>query len=102
MQAYNQDLFTSWYRIANGEDPDPYSRILREFGARVVFAERKPWIKPFIKQAEADRRFLRVYDGPEAAVFVLLPDPMPFAHGLTNAGLQAFGSQKVRTCCIPN
>jgi hypothetical protein len=90
MQAFDPGLFEDWYRIANGRVEDPYARILLRFKARFVLAERKPWIEPFISQMVRDPKFMKVFDGPDAAIFVLAPDLLPAARSLVVAGVTLF------------
>jgi hypothetical protein len=82
MQAYDPELFRRWYRIATGQEPDSADLVLSRFGSRWVFAEKREWIRPFLDRAGRDPRFLLVYNGPDAAVFAVMPDPMPAARAV--------------------
>ena len=82
MQAYDPDLFRAWYRIATGQEADAADLVLSRFGSRWVFAEKRDWILPFIDRARKDYRFLLVYNGPDAAIFAVMPDALPAARAL--------------------
>ena len=82
MQAYDPELFRLWYRIATGQEQNSADLVLSRFGSRWVFAEKREWIQPFIDRARRDPRFLLVYDGPDAAVFAVMPDAMPAARAV--------------------
>ena len=82
MQAYDPELFRLWYRIATGQEQNSADLVLSRFGSRWVFAEKREWIQPFIDRARRDPRFLLVYNGPDAAVFAVMPDAMPAARAV--------------------
>ncbi|MBW1872100.1 MAG: hypothetical protein JRJ19_08555 [Deltaproteobacteria bacterium] len=89
MQAYDLDLFKTWRSIASGKEPDAAYLIPQRFGTRIVFAERRKWIQPFVRSAKRDHRFFLVYEEPDATVFVVPPDGMPLANSLGSVGMAA-------------
>lgn len=82
MQAHDPELFRLWYRIATGQEAGSADLVLSRFGSRWVFAEKREWIRPFVDRALRDPRFLLVCNGPDAAVFAVMPDPMPVARAV--------------------
>ncbi len=82
MQAHDPELFILWYRIATGQEPDSAGLVLSRFGSRWVFAEKLESIRPFIDRARRDPGFLLVCEGPDAAVFAVMPDPVPVARAV--------------------
>ena len=82
MQAYDPDLFRVWYRIATGQPDDSADLVLSRFNSRWVFAEKREWILPCIERARRDPRFLLVCNGPDAAIFAVMPDPLPVARAV--------------------
>ncbi|MBN2492948.1 MAG: hypothetical protein JXR96_00050 [Deltaproteobacteria bacterium] len=88
MTADDPERFRLWVRISTGQEAEPADRILERFGARWVLAEKLEPHKPFLAQARRDRRFWLRFDGPEAAIFVIPPDVLPWAEVLAARGLE--------------
>ncbi len=79
MMAWDEERYQDWTRIATGQDPHAARRIPSRFFAHWVLAEKQPNHQGFIAQARRDKRFWLRFEGPDAIVFALPPDPVPLA-----------------------
>jgi len=89
MQAYDPALFKLWHRIGGGKESHAAELIRSRFHAHWALIEHRKWLRPFLKQAKQDPRFLLAYRGTNGTLFALPPDALTMAAPLLSATLAA-------------